>query len=108
MGLVLVALATMANVAGALIAAMLPKSKSAEDFIKDVTGIDTTSTATTWQTISAGFSAFTQWQTWAKLLMPPISYPGAQGSTAVGSPNVTVNGGPWHLRRRWWPLPAAT
>jgi hypothetical protein len=26
--------------------------------------------------------------------MPPIPYPGAQGSTAVGSPNVTVNGGP--------------
>jgi len=29
-----------------------------------------------------------------KLLMPPIPYVGAQGSTAVGSPNVTVNGGP--------------
>jgi hypothetical protein len=29
-----------------------------------------------------------------KLLMPPIPYCGAQGSTAVGSPNVTVNGGP--------------
>ena len=24
--------------------------------------------------------------------MPPIPYPGAQGSVAVGSPNVTVNG----------------
>jgi hypothetical protein len=26
--------------------------------------------------------------------MPPVPYPGAQGSVAVGSPNVTVNGGP--------------
>ena len=25
--------------------------------------------------------------------MPPLPYPGAQGSVAVGSPNVTVNGG---------------
>jgi hypothetical protein len=59
-----------------------------------VTGIDTTNTATTWQSISTSFSAFTKWQTWVKLLMPPIPYPGAQGSSAVGSPNVTVNGGP--------------
>jgi hypothetical protein len=26
--------------------------------------------------------------------MPPLPYPGSQGSSAVGSPNVTVNGGP--------------
>jgi hypothetical protein len=26
--------------------------------------------------------------------MPPIPYPGSQGSAAIGSPNVTVNGGP--------------
>jgi len=26
--------------------------------------------------------------------MPPIPYPGAQGSAAIGSPNVTVNGAP--------------
>jgi hypothetical protein len=45
-------------------------------------------------TISSSFSALVQWQTWVKLLMPPIPYPGAQGSTAVGSPTVTVNGGP--------------
>ncbi len=94
MGLVLMGLTTLANIAIAAIAAVIPKPKAAEDFIRDVTGIDTTSTATTLQSISTSFAAFTQWQTWAKLLMPPIPYPGAQGSTAVGSPNVTVNGGP--------------
>ena len=94
MGLTLMGLTVLANIAIAAIEAMIPKPKSAEDFIKDVTGIDTTSTATTWQTISSSFASFTQWQTWAKLLMPPLPYPGAQGSTAVGSPNVTVNGGP--------------
>jgi hypothetical protein len=26
--------------------------------------------------------------------MPPIPYPGGQGAAAIGSPNVTVNGGP--------------
>ena len=39
------------------------------------------------------FASYSQWQTWVKLLMPPLPYPGAQGSVAVGSPNVTVNGG---------------
>ena len=94
MGLTLMGLTTLANIAIAGIAAMIPKPKSAESFIKDVTGIDTTSWATTWQTVSASFASFTQWQTWVKLLMPPLPYPGAQGSVAVGSPNVTVNGGP--------------
>lgn len=47
-----------------------------------------------WQKIGAGFSVFTQWQTWVQLLIPPIPYPGAQGSTIVGNPKVTVNGGP--------------
>jgi hypothetical protein len=92
--LVLVALTIMANLAIAGIAALIPKPKSAEDFIKDVTGIDTTSAATVWQSIQSTFAAYTKWQTWVKLLMPPIPYPGAQGSSAVGSPNVTVNGGP--------------
>jgi hypothetical protein len=27
------------------------------------------------------------------LLLPPLPYPGDQGSVAIGSPNVTVNGG---------------
>ena len=36
---------------------------------------------------------YTQWSTWVKLLMPPIPYPGSQGSAAIGSPNVNVNGG---------------
>jgi hypothetical protein len=94
MGLVLMGLTTLANIAISLIASMIPKPKSAESFIQDVTGINTSDAASTWQSIQASFSAFTKWQTWVKLLMPPLPYPGAQGSTAVGSPNVTVNGGP--------------
>ena len=46
-----------------------------------------------WGSIKGSFAAYTQWQTWAKLLMPPVPYPGGQGSAAIGSPNVTVNGG---------------
>jgi len=94
MGLTLMTLTILANMAIAAIASMIPKPKSAESFIQDVTGINTSTTASTWESIKASFSAFTKWQTWVKLLMPPIPYPGAQGSTAVGSPNVTVNGGP--------------
>jgi hypothetical protein len=94
MGTVLMGLTVLANIAIAGIASLIPKPKSAEGFIKDVTGIDTSSTASAWESIKGSFASFTQWQTWVKLLMPPIPYPGAQGSTAVGSPNVTVNGGP--------------
>lgn len=94
MGATLMGLTIFANMAIAGIAALIPKPKSAEGFIKDVTGIDTTTTATAWTTIQTSFSALTKWQTWVKLLMPPIPYPGAQGSTAVGSPNVSVNGAP--------------
>ena len=94
MGLTLMTLTILANIAIAGIAALIPKPKSAESFIKDVTGIDTTNTAAVWESVKSSFGALTKWQTWVKLLMPPIPYPGAQGSTAVGSPNVTVNGGP--------------
>lgn len=96
MGITLMLLTLYANIAISLLASLLPKTKSgdAEKFIRDVTGIDTTDAMTTCNSIMAGFKAFTQWQTWVKLLMPPIPYPGAQGSTAVGSPTVTVNGGP--------------
>jgi uncharacterized Zn-binding protein involved in type VI secretion len=94
MALVLMALTTLANIAIAGIAALIPKPNAAEDFLKDVTGIDTSSKASTWESVKGAFSSFTQWQTWVKLLMPPIPYCGSQGSTAVGSPNVTVNGGP--------------
>jgi hypothetical protein len=94
MALGLMALTILANIAIAAIAALIPKPPAAEAFLKDVTGIDTSSKASTWESIKGSFAAFTKWQTWVKLLMPPIPYPGAQGSTAVGSPNVTVNGGP--------------
>lgn len=94
MGLVLMMLTTLANIAIAGIASLVPKPPAAEAFLKDVTGIDTSSRAATWQSVKGAFSGLTKWQTWVKLLMPPVPYPGAQGSTAVGSPNVTVNGGP--------------
>ncbi len=93
MGVVLMTLTTLANIAIAGISALIPKPKSAEKFIQDVTGVDTTDAAATWESVKSNFAAFTQWQTWVKLLMPPIPWPGSQGSTAVGSPNVTVNGG---------------
>ena len=94
MGVCLTTLTIFANIAIAMIATFIPKPPSAEKFLKDVTGIDTTNTATTWNTISSSFGAMTKWSTWGKFLMPPVPYPGAQASTGVGSPNVTVNGGP--------------
>ena len=45
MGLVLMGLTTFANLAIAAMSALVPKPKFAEDFIKDVTGIDTSSSA---------------------------------------------------------------
>src|SRR5271165_2072479 len=92
--LVLMLLTTLANIAIAGIAALIPKPASADSFLKDVTGIDTSSRASTWETIQGSFSSFTKWPTWVHLLLPPIPFPGGQGSTSVGSPNVTVNGGP--------------
>jgi uncharacterized Zn-binding protein involved in type VI secretion len=92
--LVLIGLTTVANIAIAGIASLIPKPASADSFLKDVTGIDTSSRASAWETVKGSFSTFTKWQTWVHLLLPPIPFPGAQGSTAVGSPNVTVNGGP--------------
>src|SRR3984885_6311364 len=94
MALTLMTLTILANIAIAAIGALLPKSDASEGFLNDVTGIDTSSKEKAWETIKASFSAFTKWQTWVKLLMPPIPYVGAQGSTAVGSPYVNVNGGP--------------
>jgi len=99
MALTLAGLTIFANIAIAMIAAGISaiggisSSNPARKFIKDLTNIDTTNTMTTLTTINATFAAYTKWQTWAKLLMPPIPYPGAQGSVAVGSPNVTLNGG---------------
>jgi hypothetical protein len=91
----LMMLTVFANIAIALIASLVPnKGEDVDGFIKDVTGIDTTDGLTTCNSIMASFSAFTKWYTWVKLLMPPIPYPGAQGSTAVGNPQVTANGGP--------------
>ena len=93
MGLTLAGLTIFANMAIAALSSLLPLPKAAEDFVKDVTGIDTTDSMTFCNTTMAAFASFTQWQTWVKLLMPPMPFPGAQGSTAIGSPNVTINGG---------------
>lgn len=93
--LMLVMLTVLANMAIAGISSLFVKADSATGkFLKDVTGIDTTDSKSTWESIKGSFSAYTQWMTWIKLLLPPIPYPGAQGSVAIGSPNVTVNGGP--------------
>jgi hypothetical protein len=93
--LMLVALTMMANLAIAGISSLFVKPDSATGkFVKDVTGVDTSSWGGVWESIKGSFQAYTKWQTWVKLLMPPIPYPGSQGSSAIGSPNVTVNGGP--------------
>jgi hypothetical protein len=93
--LMLVALTLMANLAISGISSLFIKPDSATGrFVKDVTGVDTSSWGGVWDTIKGSFAAYTKWSTWVKLLMPPIPYPGSQGSAAIGSPNVTVNGGP--------------
>jgi uncharacterized Zn-binding protein involved in type VI secretion len=78
--LVLMMLTIFANIAIGLISALVPLGSVGKSFVKDVTGIDTTSHESIWAS-------------WVKLLIPPIPYPGDQGSVAIGSPNVTVNGG---------------
>jgi hypothetical protein len=92
--LMLVALTLLANLAISGIASLFvsPKSDTGA-FIKDATGVDTSSWSGVWGTIKGSFEAYTKWSTWIKLLMPPVPYPGGQGSAAIGSPNVTVNGG---------------
>jgi hypothetical protein len=92
--LVLVALTMLANLAIAGISSLFvsPTSETGK-FIKDVTGVDTSSWSGAWTSIKTSFQSYTQWQTWAKLLMPPVPFPGGQGAAAIGSPNVTVNGG---------------
>jgi hypothetical protein len=92
--LMLVALTLLANLAISGIASLFVKPDSTTGkFIKDVTGVDTSSWSGVWGTIKGSFAAYTKWSTWIKLLMPPIPYPGSQGSSAIGSPNVTFNGG---------------
>jgi hypothetical protein len=93
--LLLVGLTMMANLAIAGIASLVTTPSSAGGaFMKDVTGVDFSSRKAVWESIKTSFSAYTKWSTWIKLLMPPIPFPGGQGSVAIGSPNVTVNGGP--------------
>ncbi|MDY6991278.1 MAG: hypothetical protein SVR94_01560 [Pseudomonadota bacterium] len=94
MGLGLMLLTTLANMTIAGIAKIMPSTQVTEDFIKEVTGVDTTNSTTTWDSIKANVGTFTNWQTWVKLLLPPLPYPGDQGSVAIGSPNVQVNGAP--------------
>jgi hypothetical protein len=93
--LMLVALTLLANVAIAGISSLFVKPDSAAGrFVKDATGVDTSSWKGVWESVKGSFTAYTKWSTWVKLLMPPVPYPGGQGSSAIGSPNVTVNGGP--------------
>src|ERR1700735_5377403 len=91
--LMLVALTLMANLAIAGISSLFVKPDSASGkFVKDVTGVDTSSGSGVWGSVKGNFAAYTQWSTWIKLLMPPIPYPGSQGAAALGSPNVNGNG----------------
>jgi hypothetical protein len=87
-------LTILANIAIAGFAQFLPKDSATSGFMKDVTGMDTSTRKSKWESIKASFESYTRWQTWVQLLLPPLPYPGSQGSCAVGSPNVTVNGAP--------------
>ena len=93
--LVLVALTMFANMAISKIASIFVKPDSATaKFVQDVTGTALSQQGSVTTAIKGGLSAYTKWQTWAKFLIPPLPFPGAQGSSAIGSPNVQVNGGP--------------
>ncbi len=88
-------LTMVANTAIAGISAMIPnKPPEVSNFIKDVTGIDPTDGVSTWKSVQENLRNLTKWSTWGPLLMPPAPYIGAQGSVAIGSPNVQVNGAP--------------
>ncbi len=92
--LVLVALTMFANMAiGKIASVFVDPSSETGKFVQDVTGTTLSQQGGVTTAIKGGLSAYTQWQTWAKLLIPPLPFPGAQGSSAIGSPNVQVNGG---------------
>jgi len=92
--LVLVALTMFANMAISKISSIFVTPGSATDkFVQDVTGTALSQQGGVTTSIKGGLSAYTKWQTWAKLLIPPLPFPGTQGSSAIGSPNVQVNGG---------------
>lgn len=94
MSLCLMMLTTIANMALAGILSFMPRTQNSDRFVQDVTGIDISDRRQIWRAISNNLKQYTQWQTWIKLLIPPLPYIGAQGSTALGSPNVMVNGAP--------------
>ena len=95
MGLVLMGLMMFANMAIAAISSLFIKPKGeADKFLKEVTGIDTSKEGAYWNAIVTNVKSWTKFSVWGKLLMPPAPWPVSQASTAVGSPNVQVNGGP--------------
>jgi hypothetical protein len=93
MVIVLTLLTTFANLAIAAVGAFFPIGKDGEEFLKEVTGIDTSKKGAVWESIKANAESYTNWPAWIKLLMPPLPYPVGQGSCSVGSPGVQVNGG---------------
>jgi uncharacterized Zn-binding protein involved in type VI secretion len=94
MSFCLMMLKTVTHMALAGILSFMPRSQASDKFVRDVTGIDISDRRQIWKAIGNNLKQYTQWQTWVKLLIPPLPYIGSQGSTAVGSPNVMVNGAP--------------
>ncbi len=93
--LCLVALTLFANMAiSGLSSLFISPGSASGKFVKDVTGIDLTEQGGMIAAMKGAITSYTKWQTWAKLLIPPLPFPGAQGSSAIGSPNVKVNDGP--------------
>jgi len=64
--MVLMLLTTLANLAIAGIASLIPKPDSADGFLHDVTGIDTSGRASAWEMVKDGFASFSQWSTWVE------------------------------------------
>jgi hypothetical protein len=93
--LLLIALTMAANSAISLISSVFfPPNSATGRFVKDVTGVDLSTEGGITAGIKGGLKSYTKWQTWAKLLIPPLPFPGAHGSSAIGTPTVQCNGGP--------------
>ena len=93
--LMLTAMTIIVNMAIALTTmAIAPKSKVAQGFIKDVTGVDVSSVESGLKGIAGSVTKFSQWQSWVQLLMSALPYPLANGAPGIANPTVLVNGAP--------------
>lgn len=90
------AMTIIVNATIALAMALLaPPSKTAQGFVKDVTGIEITSVSKTLAGIIASVTKYaTSWVSWIQLLMSALPFPLANGAPGIANPTVLVNGAP--------------